>query len=77
MTTCKVPGCTSKVRGGHLLCLDHWRAVPFKLQMAVQRTWRNFQQASKPNMRLACLRAYRVARDEAIAAVTPKETANG
>lgn len=76
MTPCKVPNCPNKVRGGHLLlCLAHWRAVPLRLQMDVQRSWRNFEQATKPNMQLACLRAYRAARDEAIAAVTPREKA--
>lgn len=75
MTPCPVPNCGNTVHEGHLLCFSHWRAVPFKLQMAVQRAWRNFQQASKPNMKLACLRAYRAARDAAIASVSPKEPA--
>jgi hypothetical protein len=54
------------------MCFGHWRAVHFTLQMKVQRAWKNFVQAKKANMKLACLRAYRAARDEAIASVSPQ-----
>lgn len=57
------------------MCFGHRRAAHFTLQMKVQRTWKNFVRAKKVNMKLACLRAYRAARDEAIASVTPKEHA--
>ena len=75
MKPCPILGCPNGVHNGKLLCFAHWRAVPFELQMRVQRTWRNFKQATKPNMQLACLRAYRVARDEAVKAVGPREVA--
>lgn len=72
---CPIPNCSNSVRTGQLMCCSHWRAVPFSSQMAVYRAWRNFQQASKPNMKLACLRAYWAARDAAIAAVSGKVVA--
>lgn len=73
--TCPIPNCTATVAPGKLLCCAHWKRVPFKQQMAVQRAWRNFQQASKPNMKLACLRVYRAARDAAVASVSQREIA--
>lgn len=72
MTPCPIVGCPNGVHTRKLMCFSCWARVPFKLQMKVQSAWRNFQQASKPNMKLACLRAYREARDEAIASLAPK-----
>lgn len=74
MNPCPILHCPNGVPDKKLMCFACWARVPFKLQMAVQRAWRNFQQAKKPNMQIACLRAYRAARDEAIASVMPRET---
>lgn len=32
---CMAHGCTQKVSGSHLLCVDHWRILPATVQRAV------------------------------------------
>jgi hypothetical protein len=33
--TCKQPGCSKGVSGAHLLCLDHWHAIPIEIQRQI------------------------------------------
>lgn len=37
---CEAVGCQHLVQPGFLMCSDHWRKVPKKLQAEVWRTWR-------------------------------------
>lgn len=41
--TCPVALCEAKVRHGHLMCGTCWSAVPRKLQVNVNRTWKHFR----------------------------------
>jgi hypothetical protein len=74
MKPCAVPGCCSPTIDGKLMCLPHWRGVPIYLQNAVYRTWSVFMRATKPNRKVAALRAYRNARDAAVAYVKSPTT---
>jgi hypothetical protein len=77
-TTSKNTGCAvcaTSVPAGRLMCLAHWRLVPSPLQMAVNRTWRNFQVAKTPEQRRARLQLYRDARSAAIDCISPKSQA--
>ncbi len=49
------------------MCRRDWFKVPSELRAAVWRTWGELRQ----NRTLATVRAYREARDAAIASVTP------
>lgn len=70
---CDVPNCNALKLPGKLMCLAHWKAVPMPLQLAVYRSWASFKRARKPNFQSAALRAYRKARDAAIASITDKQ----
>ena len=72
---CPVPNCSHEVPRGRLLCLKHWCAVPVPLQRQVLITWRNFQSAKGGTLLVRASKAYRVARQNAIAAVSPKVVA--
>ena len=61
---CAISGCEKPVKGGQLMCWPHWRRVPRALNHAVFDTYRNLRKDPK---------AYRQARDAAIAAVEEKE----
>ncbi|WP_337846215.1 hypothetical protein [Sphingomonas sp.] len=36
--TCAAPGCQLQVQRGHLMCLSHWRALPFALRKRILST---------------------------------------
>lgn len=36
--TCAAPGCQLQVQRGHLMCLSHWRALPFELRKRIIAT---------------------------------------
>lgn len=61
---CPAKPCGAELEAGHLLCRDHWKAVPPPLQREVNATWRTmFKQPS-----VVTVGNYRDARDRAIAA---------
>lgn len=64
---CPVPGCTGHQKTGKLMCLRHWRLVSPGTQNEVYRTWRAFQRASQKEDTFPALKAYRTARDRAVA----------
>lgn len=66
--TCPVDGpelCGRYVRAGHLMCGQHWHAVPRSLKGAVWRAWRAYQK----NPGDKAWRAYIAARAAALRAV--------
>lgn len=62
--TCAV--CPKPIPGRILMCPKHWHLVPEADQVAIKHTWRRSQ---LPGARQSTVRAYRKARDAAIAAV--------
>jgi hypothetical protein len=68
---CPAPGCTRKVRPGHLLCGSHWRRVPTELQRLVNRSWRELRStsAADPHEYLLAVRAHRNATQAAVDAL--------
>lgn len=69
MTACAVANCGREVLRDKLMCLKHWRRVPFVVQLDVYRAWAVLKSARMPNRKLAAARKYREARDKAIKAV--------
>lgn len=59
-------GCGRSVSRGHLMCRPCWGEVPQHLQAEVNRTWRAWR---RDFGNTEAIRAYRAARDDAIAAV--------
>lgn len=50
--TCHSPDCTRPVPPRMLFCLDHWRALPKKVQDAIWREYRSGQEIDKkPSLR--------------------------
>ncbi len=66
---CPVPCCSTGKKRGMLMCRDHWFAVPLVLRKAVGRTWRAYLKACGPDEVLPAIKAYREAREAAIANV--------
>lgn len=66
---CAVPGCGASCSAGMLMCKPCWYTVPGALRRDVNKTWRHYQGALNHEAVLSGLKAYRVARDAAIAAV--------
>lgn len=66
---CPVPGCSGHQKTGKLMCLPHWRLVSDPTQKEVYRTWRAFDRnrRTEGDATWEALRAYRAARDKAIA----------
>jgi hypothetical protein len=64
---CERPGCGATVADGMLCCRPCWFRIPKPLRSAVWSTWG----ALRRNRTLETVRAYREARDAAIASVTP------
>jgi hypothetical protein len=40
---CCVPDCVSKVDGGRICCLYHWRAIPPRVRVAAQERLRGWK----------------------------------
>jgi hypothetical protein len=71
---CERPGCGATVDDGMLLCRAHWFQVPRPLRAAVWSTWG----ALRKEHTVESVRAYRDARDAAIASITlAAEVAHG
>ncbi|SMH62558.1 hypothetical protein [Azospirillum agricola] len=66
---CPVPSCAGSQKTGKLMCLSHWRLVSDATQKEVYRTWRAFDRTRRAvgDATWEALRAYRTARDKAIA----------
>lgn len=65
--TCPVPGCEAPDRRGMLMCRDHWYKASTAARRAVNKTWREYNDRTQaPEQRMMALKAYRVARDQAI-----------
>lgn len=69
---CPVPACGASRRRGHAMCRSCWGTVPRAAQTEVYRTWRAFQAAASPELRLRAIGAYRAALVAAIAAVVAR-----
>ena len=74
MSACPVPDCTAHTQPGRLLCLPHWRLVPYPLQKDVWNTWRAYTKASGADALLAARKPYYDAREAAIAEVVRQES---
>lgn len=73
--TCPIANCPNTVRWHNTLCAAHARQVPKSLYYAVHRTAATLQASKMPMMVLASARKYRQCLRDAVAAVSPKETA--
>lgn len=64
--TCPATPCGAVLEAGHLLCRDHWKAVPRALRGEVNSTWRTLCKlqtvGSLANHRDARVRAIQAAR---------------
>lgn len=67
---CAIPGCKAGAKIGQLMCWPHWRRVPKALNRAVFDT---FAMIGRGTTTIDHVRAYRQAKDAAIAAVQEKE----
>lgn len=43
---CAAPGCQETVRPSNLMCLPHWRTVPFPIKQAIYRNYTTGQTAT-------------------------------
>lgn len=75
VVTCPVPNCHLAAGQGRLMCLQHWSAVPHKLQLQVLKSWNGYLRARTSAGRRIAMARYRPARDAAIAAVSAKVVA--
>lgn len=66
---CAVPRCVMLIPTGRLMCGGHWSEVPRSLQQAVYHTWSAVQARAA-----GAVAKYRAARQQAIDAVSLKET---
>lgn len=67
---CEAVGCQHLVQPGFLMCMDHWRQVPKKLQAQVWTTWRELnRRGATPEH----AQRYRAAKQAAIDAVHAKQ----
>lgn len=60
---CPLKGCINRQRRGQLLCRAHWFGTPKPLRDEIWRTWRAYQAATQPEIKLGALREYRAARE--------------
>jgi len=44
---CHVPGCEVEIQPRYLMCLAHWRRVPFRLKQVVWKHYQYGQEATK------------------------------
>jgi hypothetical protein len=70
---CQAVGCQHLVQPGFLMCMDHWRQVPSKLQNAVLTAYREVRRLGGD--RAAIHQRYQAARQAAIDAVHSKQLA--
>lgn len=47
--TCAAPGCQLEVQRGHLMCLSHWRALPFELRERILSSHRAARRSRHPS----------------------------
>lgn len=67
--TCHAKGCTANCKPEYLMCWNHWRRVPRRVQAAVYRYYQEGQCDLQPSPS----REWHIAADAAIAAVALKE----
>lgn len=70
---CAALSCSRRIPTHLLMCIDHWRMVPARLQRRVLAAWQAMRNtATGVEAYKAAHSSYMQARDEAIAAVTAK-----
>ena len=72
--TCPVDGCDALIPRHALMCFDHWREVPLKLQREVNEAWRKTRRRGGrlgPDAKDDVVR-YRMAAGAAVSAVNAK-----
>lgn len=47
--TCAADGCQLEVQRGHLMCLEHWRALPFEVRERILSTHRAARRSRHPS----------------------------
>lgn len=67
--TCAAERCSVVIADDKFMCLDQWRLVPSRIQNAINTGWRAQRRARVLQQRLAIIRNYRSACDEAVEAV--------
>lgn len=70
---CAAVGCQHLVQPGFLMCMDHWRQVPRKVQAGVWTAYREVRRLGGD--RVAIHQRYQAARQAAIDAVHGKQLA--
>jgi len=63
--SCPIEGCTATVCGG-VMCLEHWKLVPFTVQFMVYRELVNTRSARSDSARIEATRKYIEARNRSI-----------
>lgn len=70
--TGRCAACDKPIVIGWLMCPQHWHSVPRELQFEVNSSWNRVRRVPRRDAEtyLKALRAYRVAREAAVASIT-------